>query len=165
MPSLIKLSWIKILTHSICSSRLISLGRATSTSRANCASERFSICCTSFHKTWRSRYLLGALSGRIISFITTPPLCVKSWVRPVSSLYNFSPALYAAEATAERPPARLTIFIEQWYIDMIRALLYQCCCGWLQRLQDSIQVKLGLGQGAKRPCGFPRGQSPLVPSA
>ena len=43
----------------------------------------------------------------------TPPLRVKSCVMPVSPLYSFSPDLYAAEATADRPPARLMIFIEQ----------------------------------------------------
>ena len=44
----------------------------------------------------------------------TPAFRVKSCRIPVSSFSSFSPARYAAEATAERPEERLMILMEQW---------------------------------------------------
>ena len=46
--------------------------------------------------------------------MTTPLFLVKSCSIPVSSFSSFSPARYAADATADRPEERLMILMEQW---------------------------------------------------
>ena len=48
-----------------------------------------------------------------ISEWATPSFLVKSWVSPVRSSSNFSPARYADDATAVRPELRLTVLVEQ----------------------------------------------------
>jgi hypothetical protein len=45
--------------------------------------------------------------------MTTPPFAEKSWRIPVSSFISFCPERYAADATADLPPERLMIFMEQ----------------------------------------------------
>src|SRR3546814_10908495 len=58
---------------------VISRGMANSTSRASCASLRFSVASTAFHSFSRSAKSFGASSGRRISEWTTPDSLVKSW--------------------------------------------------------------------------------------
>jgi hypothetical protein len=60
----------------------ISRGIENSTSRASCASLRFSPASTSFHRVSRSFKRSGAPSGSMISEWTTPALFEKSWSRP-----------------------------------------------------------------------------------
>lgn len=69
-------------TASTCGS---SRGKATSTSRASCASFLFSPASTAFHKVARSTRCEAAPAGSRISECTTPALLVKSCVRPSRS--------------------------------------------------------------------------------
>src|SRR3954453_3778748 len=64
---------------------LNSRGSANSTSRASCASFRFSAASTTFHKVARSAQRSGALAGSRISEGITSALSLKSCVRATRS--------------------------------------------------------------------------------
>ena len=113
IPCAINLSSANFSTIFICCSFVISIGNASSNSLQSCASFARSIFSTAFHNVDRFAYSFGALSGKIIFVYSTQFFRVKSCSTPSYSFNNFSPDLYAAAATDDRPELRPITFTEQ----------------------------------------------------